>query len=346
MAKAARYELVAEGIRQEVQAGMFAGGVGLDVGELAVQYETTKATVSRALALLSDGGLVTSAGDGWAVAERLPPAADSDTEGAADRDAEESESAGVPVVPETTEELVARLAAGAAAKAGNGQELEVHTPQVLAGRVVTEHLDPNAERALQREGVAEAYAEAKTLGREWLATEGRVTEAKKAVAAKLMELRQMFTYKGDLDYNGQSAEYQALAALLYQDIGADRSAQRAILHHVEDRKRAVIPPAQWDRFGVDPMTRGERAGLEKKTAKAVTMVAETAKATAGEARKGKATGHQLVTLAKRIDDGLSVFSTTSLRVMTPAQRRTFADQVKDARDRADALLKELEGLEE
>ncbi|MGW7410811.1 GntR family transcriptional regulator [Streptomyces sp. NPDC054833] len=344
MAKAAKYETVAERIRQEVQAGTYAGGVGLDVGELRGKYDTTKATVSRALALLGDDGVVTLAGDGWAVAEGLFPAESTDTDGSGGRDAAEPESA--VVVTEPAEELEARIAAKAEAKAQNGAEVVVHTPEVLAGRVVTEHVDPNAERALKREGVAQAYAEAKVLGREWLEAEGRATEAKKAVAAKLMDLRGMFTHKGDLDWNGQSPEYQALAALLYQDIGADKTAQRAILHHVEDRKRAVIPPAQWEKFGVDPMTRGERAGLEKKTAKALTTVAETAKATAGEARKGKATGHQLVTLAKRIDDGLSVFSTTSLRVMTPAQRRMFADQVKDARDRADALLKELEGLDE
>lgn len=344
MAKAAKYETVAEGIRQEIQAGTYAGGVSLDVGELAGKYETTTATVSRALALLRDDGMVSLAGDGWAVAEGLLPAEPTDTEGSVDRDAGEPES--VVVVQETAEELEIRMAAKVEAKTETGQEVEAHTPQVLAGRVVTEHVDPNAERALKREGVAEAYAEAKDLGRAWLEAEGRATEAKKAVAAKLMHLRQMFTYKGDPDYNGQSAEYQALAALLYQDIGADKTAQRAILHHVEDRKRVVIPPAQWDKFGVEALTRGERAGLEKRAAKALTTVAETAKATAGEARKGKVAGHHLVTLAKSIDDGLSVFSTTSLRVMTPAQRRTFADQVKDARDRADALLKELEGLDE
>ncbi|WP_253916806.1 hypothetical protein [Streptomyces sp. MNP-20] len=243
----------------------------------------------------------------------------------------------------SAEELAARIDA----KAAKSTEVATQAPpQVLAGRVVTEHVDPNALRALKREDVATAYAEAKVLGREWLETEGRATEARKVMAAKLVQLRELFTYKGEVDYGGQSSEYQALAKLLYQDIGADASAQRAILHHVEDRKRAVIPPAQWARYGVEPLTRGERAGLEKRAAAALTTVAETAKATAGQARKGKATGHQLVTLMTRIDAGMAVFSTASLRVMSKAERRKFAEQAREARDRADALLRELGDLED
>lgn len=316
MAKAPKYETVAEGIRQEIRAGIYAGGVALDMGELAGKYGTTKATVSRGLAFLGDAGLVTPSGGGWTVAEGLLPVEGADTESSAERDATEP-------------------------------EMDVHVPQVLQGtRVVTEHVDPNAERALKREGVAEAYREVKALGRAWLEAEGRATEVKKAVAAKLMELRQIFTYKGDPDYNGQSSEYQALAKLLYQDIGADASAQRAILHHVEDCKRVVIPPAQWAKFGVNALTRGERAGLERKTAKALAAVSETTETTAVEARNGKATGRQLVTLMSSIDQGMAVFSTASLRVMTPAERRRFADQARETRERAEALLRELEGLEE
>ncbi|MFE9396798.1 GntR family transcriptional regulator [Streptomyces flavidovirens] len=345
MAKVAKYETVAESIRQEIQAGTYAGGVGLDVAELAGKYDTTKPTVSKALALLGDTGLVTpEPGDSWAVAEGLFTP---DTESSAGRDAAEpADAPAAPVVTTSAEELEARMAAKAAELAGNG-ELEVHVPQVLAGtRVVTEHVDPNAERALKRPEVAQAYQESKVLGREWLAAEDRATEKKRAMSAKLMELRGMFKHKGDVDYNGQSPEYQALAALLYQDIGADRNAQRAILHHVEDRKREIIPQAKWDKFGVEALTRGQRAGLEKKAAKALTEVSDTAQATAGQAAKGKATGNQLVTLAKRIDAGMAVFSTASLRVMTPAQRKTFADQVQEARDRADALLKELKALDD
>ncbi|AUG87157.1 hypothetical protein HOS58_gp25 [Streptomyces phage Attoomi] len=344
MAKAAKWETTAESIRQEIQGGTYAGGVGLDVGELADKYATTKPTVGKALEALAGDGLVVKNGDAWNVAEGLFPAESADTESSAGRDAAEPESA--VAVQESAEELEARMAAKAEAR-GNGRELAVpEAPTVLEGRVVTEHVDPNAERALKRPEVAKAYQESKVLGREWLAAEGRATEAKKAVAAKLVELRQMFTHKGDPDWNGQSAEYQALAKLLYQDIGADASAQRAILHHVEDRKRAVIPPAQWAKFGVDALTRGERAGLEKKAAKALTTVAETAKATSGEARKGKATGQQLVTLMSRIDQGLAVFSTTSLRVLSKAERRKFAEQAREAKERAEALLKELEGLED
>lgn len=313
-AKTAKWELTTEGIRQEIQAGTYTGGLALDVGELAGKYRTTKPTVGKALEALSGDGLVVKDGDAWRVAEDLFP--------------------------------VARIEARTQAKTVAGVEVVVHTPEVLAGRVVTEHVDPNAVRALEREGVAKAYAEAKDLGREWLRAEGRATEAKKAVAAKLMDLRGMFTYRGDPDYNGQSSEYQALAALYYQDIGADRSAQRAILHHVEDRKRDVIPPDQWDRFGVEALTRGERAGLEKKAAKALTAVTETARATAGEARKGKATGHQLLTLASQIEHGVAVFSVASLRVMTPEQRQSFRDKMQATRDQADAALRELEGLDE
>ncbi|WP_326648323.1 GntR family transcriptional regulator [Streptomyces sp. NBC_01750] len=334
MAKAAKYETVAEGIRQEIQAGTYAGGVGLDVAELVAKYGTTQATVSRALALLGDDGLAVADGDVWNV---IP----ADMEGSAGRDAAEPPA---PVVTESAEEPAARTAAKAQAKAA---ELVVHTPQVLKGtRVVTEHVDPNAERALKRAGVAQAYQETKTLGRQWLDAEGRATEAKRAMSAKLMELRQMFTYRGDPDYNGQSSEYQALAALLYQDLGADKSAQRAILHHVEDRKREIIPPAKWDKFGVEPLTRGERAGLEKKAAKALTEVSDMAKATAVEARKGKATGAQLVTLATQIEHGVAVFSTASLRVMSPAQRKTFREQMQATRDQAEAALQELDSLDD
>ncbi|MGW7523007.1 GntR family transcriptional regulator [Streptomyces sp. NPDC054783] len=339
MTKAARWEQAAESIRQEIQAGTYAGGVVLDVGELVGKYSTTKPTVTKALDALAGDGLVVRDGDSWKAAESLFPA---------EPELTEPESVGAPVVQGPAEELTARMAANAAekAQAAGGAVVVREAPQVLEGRVFTEHVDPDAERALKREDVAEVYQEAKVLGREWLAAEGRVTEAKKAVASKLMDLRGMFTYKGDPDYNGQSREYQAVAKLLYQDIGADASAQRAILHHVEDRKRAVIPPAQWSKFGVDPLTRGERAGLDKRSAKALTSVDETAKAAASQARKGKATGHQLVTLMSRIDQGMAVFSTASLRVMSPAERRKFKEQAEETKARAESLLRELEGLED
>ncbi|MFG2206658.1 winged helix-turn-helix domain-containing protein [Streptomyces sp. NPDC048638] len=219
-------------------------------------------------------------------------------------------------------------------------------PEVLSGRVITEHIDPDAERALKRPEVAQAYQEGRELGRAWVAAEGRATEAKRALSVKLMDMREMFQHKGHLDWNGQSREYQALAALLYQDLGVDMPAQRAVLHHLEDRKRERVPKALWPEFGVEELTRGQRAGLGRKAAKALTEVSQTADAAAGQAAKGKTTGHQLVTLAKRIDQGMAVFSTASLRVLTPKQRQTFRDEVKAARDHADALLRELEGLDE
>ncbi|MFF1738581.1 GntR family transcriptional regulator [Streptomyces mirabilis] len=294
MAKAARYEQVADGIRQEIQAGTYAGGVGLGAGELAEKYDTTKATVSRALALLGDEGLLAPAGDGWTVVEAAVPEA----------------------------------------------------PKVLEGRLVTEHVDPEAEKALKREDVAQAYQRSKDVGRAWLAAEGRATEAKKEMARKLMDLRELFKHKGHPDWNGDSRPYQALVSLLYQDLGVEPPHRRAILHHVEDLKRERVPLTLWGKFGVQALTRGQRAGLERRATQALTSVTETAGAAADQAAKGKATGHQLVTLMSRIDQGMAVFSTASLRVMTPAQRKKFRDQAQEARDRADALLNELDGLEE
>ncbi|MEU6072123.1 hypothetical protein ABZ864_48830 [Streptomyces sp. NPDC047082] len=57
--------------------------------------------------------------------------------------------------------------------------------------------------------------------------------------------------------------------------------KRAIRHHVEDRKRKVIPANDWDHYGVQALTRGRRAGLEKTTAQALTTVPETADTAAG-----------------------------------------------------------------
>jgi DNA-binding GntR family transcriptional regulator len=318
MPKVAKYESVAGSIRQEIQALAYAAGDPLNTEELAGKYVTTKATVSRALAVLADAGLVTPAGDGWTVAE-----------------------------PES------RMTAKAEELA-TGKDVEVRrAPQVLEGRVVTEHVDPDAERALKNRQVAADYNTAKASLRTYADLDGKRTEALKAVAASLVTLRSHFKEPGTrgrrVDWNGNSVEYNALAALLYRDVGLEgeqaESTKRAIRHHVEDRKRAVVPVKDWDHYNIQALTRGERAGLEKRAAKALTGVADTSDATAGQAAKGNATGHQLVTLMSRIDQGMSVFSTASLRVMSPAQRKKFRDQAQEARDRADALLRELDGLD-
>ncbi|WP_338932649.1 GntR family transcriptional regulator [Streptomyces netropsis] len=334
MAKAARFEEVAESIRQEITTGTHAEGAQLDVDELVKKHATTKATVGKALGALARDGLVRWDGEVATIAG-----------GAATGDATETaEASPVPVITESAEELVAKMTARAEEKSAELAPRE--TPPVLEGRVITAHVDPDAERALKNPDVAQAYQEGKVLGQAWMEAEGRATEAKRALSHKLMDLRELFMFKGHPDYSGQSREYQALVSLLYQDLGVGKSGQRAILHHLEDRKRERVPKALWSKFGVEELSRGQRAGLEKKAAQALTSVAETAAATAGQAAKGKSTGHQLVTLAKRIDAGMAVFSTASLRVMTPAQRRTFVDQVREARDRADALIREAESLDE
>ncbi|WP_371588629.1 hypothetical protein [Streptomyces virginiae] len=335
MTKPARYVAVAEALRKGIQEGTYAEGLDLGTAGLAARHATNVATVTKALEVLTGEGVVVRDGDAWKVAEGLFPP-----------DTSAGQNAATPlVVTESAKGLTAGMAAKAEALKGS-EVATRETPKVLEGLVVTEHIDPNAERALKREDVARVYQETKILGRTWLDTDTRATKAKRDMSAKLMELRQMFTYKGDPDYNGKSSEYQALAALLYQDLGADKTAQRAILHHVEDRKREMIPPSKWDKFGVDPLSRGQRASLEKKTAKALTGVSDTAKAMAGEAHKGKATGAQLVTLARQIEHGVAVFSVASLRVMTPAQRKAFRDQMKATRDQADAALRELDSLDD
>jgi DNA-binding transcriptional ArsR family regulator len=307
MPKVAKYESVAGSIRQEIQALAYAAGDPLNTEELAGKYVTTKATVSRALAVLADAGLVTPAGDGWTVAE-----------------------------PES------RMTAKAEELA-TGKDVEVRrAPQVLEGRVVTEHVDPDAERALKNRQVAADYNTAKASLRTYADLDGKRTEALKAVAASLVTLRSHFKEPGTrgrrVDWNGNSVEYNALAALLYRDVGLEGE-------QAESTKRAIVPVKDWDHYNIQALTRGERAGLEKRAAKALTGVADTSDATAGQAAKGNATGHQLVTLMSRIDQGMSVFSTASLRVMSPAQRKKFRDQAQEARDRADALLRELDGLD-
>ncbi|MEU7186445.1 GntR family transcriptional regulator [Streptomyces sp. NPDC045369] len=343
MAKTPKYQEIAGQVREAVRQGA-PGDEMPSTQELAKTYETTAPTITKALEYLAGDGAVVRDGEAWKVAEGLFPA---DTDSTAGTNPESSKAAHDEPAggsQETAEELAARIEAKAKEK--DAELVTQDAPRVLEGRVVTEHVDPDAQRALNREEVAAAFQEGKELGRAWLEAEGHATEAKKALAAKLMDLRQLFQHKGHPDWNGDSREYQAVASLLYQDLGVEPPQRRAVLHHLETLKRERIPEALWDKFGVSALTRGQRNQLEKQAGKASDEVGTTSKALAGQAAKGKATGHQLVTLAKRIDHGMSVFTTTSLRVMTPKQRTAFRDDVKAARDRADALLRELEGLDE
>ncbi|KWT60590.1 hypothetical protein ADL21_18210 [Streptomyces albus subsp. albus] len=343
MAKTPKYQEIAGQIREAVRQGA-RGDTMPSASELAQTYGTNVQTITKALEHLAGDGVLVRDGDAWKVAEGLFPA---DTDSSAGTHTESPKAAdGKPAGEgqETAEELAARIEAKAKEKGAAPAVPEA--PRVLEGRVVTEHVDPDAKRALEREEVAAAFQEGMELGRAWVTAEGHATEAKKALAAKLMDLRELFEHKNYPDWNGDSREYQAVASLLYQDLGVEPPQRRAVLHHVENLKRERIPEVLWDMFGVSALTRGQRAQLEKNAGKASDEVGTTSKALAGQAAKGKATGHQLVTLAKRIDHGMAVFSTASLRVMTPKQRTAFRDDVKAARDRADALLRELEGLEE
>ncbi|WP_125522185.1 GntR family transcriptional regulator [Streptomyces sp. WAC 06783] len=338
-----KYLAVAEQIREAVRQGA-PGDTMPRTQELAQTYGTTAPTITKALEHLAGDGMLVYDGEAWKVTEGLLPA-DMDSPAGTNADSPKADG-GKPVggVQETAEELAARIEDKAQEK---GTDLAIpEAPRVLEGRVVTEHVDPDAKRALEREDVAAAFQQGKELGREWVSAEGHATKAKKALAAKLMDLRELFEHKGHPDWNGDSREYQAVVTLLYQDLGVEPPQRRAVLHHVENLKRERIPQALWGEFGVSPLTRGQRTQLGKKAGKASDEVSTMSKALAGQAAKGKATGHQMVTLAKHIDQGMAVFTTTSLRVMTSKQRAAFRDEVKAARDQADALLRELEGLEE
>ncbi|MGK5728193.1 GntR family transcriptional regulator [Streptomyces sp. URMC 124] len=316
MAEPAKYQQIAEDIRQEIQTGKRAAGAAFDLVALKEKYGTTKATLGKALGVLAGEGMVRWDGDTATV-----PAATVEMGSAA--------------------ELVARIQARTEEREAEAEEVAVRgVPSIPGVRVITQELDPEAERALKREDVAKAFQESKELAQAWIAAEGQATEAKRALSHKLMDLREMFIFRGHPDWNGQSKTYQMLVALLYTDLGVDKNGQRAVLHHLEDRKRERVPKALWSRFGVEELTRGQRNSLEKKTAQALTSVAETTKATASQVAKGKATGSQLVTLAKHIDRGIAVFSPAALGVMTPKQLDAFVNEMTAAREQADKLIQE------
>jgi len=227
------------------------------------------------------------------------------------------------------------------------------TPTVIEGVAVTEHIDPDAERALKDPAVAADYNAAKTLFRDLLDLEGQRLEKLKAIAETLTDLRAHFKQPGSkgrrIDWNGDSTEYKALAALLYRDLGlegADHdSTKRSIRYQVENVKRERVPAKQWEHYGIQALTRGQRQALTAKFGKNLDEVETAAEETGKQAAQGTVTGAQLVALAKRIDAGISVYSMASLRTMTPNQRKTFREQLADTRAKTDALLKELDGLD-
>ncbi|MFJ9408588.1 hypothetical protein [Streptomyces sp. NPDC101393] len=234
-----------------------------------------------------------------------------------------------------------------------GGHVTKRTPSVLSGTVLTEAIDPDAERALKNEAVAADYNAAKARGKEYLKLEGRAADALRKVAEALMDLRAHFKEPGSrgrkIDWNGESVEYKALAQLLYSDLGLSGgdhdSTRRSVRYQIENVKRDRIPKKDWDHYGLSALTRGQRQALTAKFGKAHGDMEEAAKQTAEKASTGSVTGTQLVALAKRIDAGISVYSMASLRTLTPAQRKTFRDQLEDTRQKTAALLEELDGLD-
>ncbi|MEV7467184.1 hypothetical protein AB0O20_11885 [Streptomyces kronopolitis] len=227
------------------------------------------------------------------------------------------------------------------------------TPTVIEGVAVTEHVDPDAERALKDPAVAADFNAAKTLFRDLLDLEGQRLEKLKAIAETMMDLRAHFKQPGSkgrrIDWNGDSTEYKALAALLYRDLGLEGqdhdSTKRSIRYQVENVKRERVPAKQWEHYGIQALTRGQRQALTAKFGKNLGEVETAAEETGKQAAQGTVTGAQLVALAKRIDAGISVYSMASLRTLTPNQRKTFREQLADTRAKTDALLKELDGLD-
>lgn len=228
------------------------------------------------------------------------------------------------------------------------------TPSVLSGTVVAESVDPNAERALKDKGVAADYRAAKSLFLELKELEGERVAKLRAIADKLMDLRAHFKEPGSrgkrIDWNGISQDYKAVATLLYRDVGIDgeehASTQRSVRYQVENVKRERVPKKDWDHYGVQALTRGQRQALASKFGKNLDSLKTAADETGKSAATGQVTGAQLVTLAKQIDRGISVYSQAPLQALTPKQRQTFRDQLQHTRERTEAILRELDGLED
>ncbi|MFF3975291.1 hypothetical protein [Streptomyces sp. NPDC001828] len=199
--------------------------------------------------------------------------------------------------------------------------------------------DPIALEALKDPKVSQAFNDAKDAGRLLKQAEDNATELRKTTASRLVDLRQLFKNGKDVDWDGQSPQYQALAGLLYQDLGMDASAQRAVRHHIEDVKRERIPKALWAKFNVQPLTRGQRSQLEKRAAQAVTSV--------DDARKdaGNNTAASMLNLARHIKSGTKAFRAELVPVMTTAQRRSLRAQLEETRAETDRVLAALAEVE-
>lgn len=227
------------------------------------------------------------------------------------------------------------------------------TPGVLSGRVIGEELDPNAERALKDPKVAAKYQSIKERIREYLELEGRRTELMRSIAEQLLELRQQFKQPGSkgkrLDWNGESDAYRALAHLVYLDAGATgpegASLQRAIRYHVDQRKRELVPRRQWDHYNIQALSQGERAALAKRFASEHEALTSGAEQVGTKAKKGEVTGSQLVSLAKTIEKGVSVYQPEALHTLTPKQRDAFRERMAHVREQADSLLEELDAID-
>ncbi|WP_328386321.1 Lsr2 family protein [Streptomyces sp. NBC_00400] len=247
----------------------------------------------------------------------------------------------------SADEITARMAKKAAEKKEATEKAAALSRRVLEGNIVGAP-SPTALVALEDPKVSEIYNAAKPLVAEYHQVEGRATELLREISRKLMDLRSLFKDdNGRTDWNGNSAQYKALADGLMREAGipadSEGSTRRAIGHHIEDRKRERIPAKEHDYYGVQALTRGQRQGLAQKQAKALVEVDKVVKDT--KKAKGSADGAQMVVLARKIDAGISAYHETQLAALSPAQRKTFRQTLEETRAKTDALLAKLQELE-
>ncbi|MEV3856079.1 hypothetical protein AB0J38_17360 [Streptomyces sp. NPDC050095] len=246
--------------------------------------------------------------------------------------------------PVTADELRKRMAEKTERK-----QAETRDParQVLVGTIVGEADEKTVSQALENPEAAKIYNATKPLVAEYAQVDGRATELLRQISHNVMDLRALFTdSSGRPDWNGTSPQYLALAATLLRDAGIPSDSQagtrRAIGHHIEDRKRERIPQKDWAEYGVQALTRGQRAGLEKKQAKALV---ETDKAVKAVKKKGGADNSSMLVLARKIDAGISAYNVDQLAALNPKQRNMFRESLEETRQKAEALLAKLQELD-
>ncbi|MGA5629998.1 Lsr2 family DNA-binding protein [Streptomyces lydicamycinicus] len=247
----------------------------------------------------------------------------------------------------SADEITARMAKKTAENKEATEKAAALSRRVVEGTIVGGP-SPAALAALEDPKVSEIYNAAKPLVAEYHKVEGRATELLREISRKLMDLRSLFKDdNGRTDWNGNSAQYKALADGLMREAGiptdSEGSTRRAIGHHIEDRKRERIPAKEHDYYGVQALTRGQRQGLAQKQAKALVEVDKVVKDT--KKAKGSADGAQMVVLARKIDAGISAYHEAQLGALSPAQRKTFRQTLEETRAKADALLAKLQELE-